>query len=144
MNFRKYVQRHSHSREASYPVQINYSPRKKKYQVWQEGKVVEILSELILRDAREINETWKKELSKERTEHLFLSGKIEREINYQKIKIETNTKLVYYPSKHKGFWVIKEGQFQISLEELTQEKRVDLLCRIVNYHPLISVLDRSN
>lgn len=122
-------------------MKINYSPKKKKYQVWQEGLTVELLSELIIRDAKEIKETWKKESSKERTEHLFLRGKIERKIDYQKIKIEMNTKLVYYPNKHKGFYVIKGGKSQISLEELTQEKKVDLLCRVVNYHPLIWVLD---
>ncbi len=122
-------------------MQLNYSPRKKKYQVWQEGKVVELLPELIIRDVKEIKEIWKKELSKERTEHLYLTGQIEKEIDYSTLKIQQKTKLVYHPSKHKGFWVINPGEYSISLEELTKNKRVDLLCRIVNYHPLISVLD---
>lgn len=120
---------------------LNYSPKKKKYQIWEEGVIKEYISQLIIRDVKEVKERWKKELSKGLTEHLYLTGQIEKEIDYLTLKIQQNTKLVYYPSKHDGFWVIIPGEYSISLEELTKNKRVDLLCRIVNYHPLISVLD---
>lgn len=124
-------------------MKINYSRKKKKYQIWEEGEIKELLKEIIIRNAREIKEIWKKELSKERTEHLYLTGEIEREIDYGKIKIKNQKRLVYYPSKHKGFMVEDKGKSLISLEEITKEGKVDLLCRIVNYHAEIQILDNE-
>ena len=122
---------------------VNYDVRKKTFKIFRDNKVERYSSLLIIRNLSQLHNQGAKKFNQGRSEHLFLLGEIEEGFDLKGIRTIPNTRLIYYPSKHEEFRVNTPGKSDVGLSEYLKEGSIDVLCRIRNYHPSISILDKG-
>ena len=113
------------------------------FQLFRDNKLERYSSLLIIKNLSQLHNHGAKRFTKGRSEHLFLAGDIEEEFDLTKVNIVPHTRLIYYPNKHEEFRVNTPGVSDVPLSKYLERGRVDILCRIINYHPLISILDNA-